>query len=94
MMKKEKFNFTDEELKALLFGVISDKKYWVSKIERELPDSLEGTIITLKPFNNEKDRVVEVQFLYDKLEVSGLSESKEMALYVAYFEEVFKKFLN
>ena len=80
-MPKIKFNFTDDELKSMLYQVVSEKKYWVNKVDRNEPDTLEGTIISLKPLTTQETSIIEVQFLHDKIEVSGLTPEKTRKLY-------------
>lgn len=90
-MEKIKFDITDEQIKKILYGVVSEEQYWVNKIDRKDYDTLEGTIVTLKPRSaNSVKSPIEVQFLDGKLEVSGLDKDKIRKLYKLYYQEVFK----
>lgn len=88
---ERKFNLSDETIKKILYAVVSEEQYWVNKIDRKEFDSLEGTIVSLKPrAQNSTKSQIEVQFLDGKLEVSGLEDDKIRKLYNLYFQEVFK----
>jgi len=91
-MEKIKFNFTDEELKSLIYQVVNENEYWINKFDRAERDTLNGTIVGLKPLaENSNEQPIEIQFLHDKLEVSGLTAEQTRKLYKLYYNEVFKK---
>lgn len=90
-MEKIKFNFTDEEIKNMIYKVINENLYWVYNINRVEYDSLDGTIVSLKARSSTDQKKIKIVFLHDKLEVEGLSQDKILRLYASYFSEVFKK---
>lgn len=91
-MEKIKFNLTDDELKEIIFQVVDEEKYWINQITRLEFDSLDGTVISLKPRKAENAlEPIEIQFLHGKLDVSGLSVSEIRKMYKLYYDKIFEK---
>lgn len=89
--EKINFNFSDEEIKFLLFKYIDKEKFWISKIERMYPDRLEGTIVKLNPIDTANKNVIEIQFLYNNLDIKGLEDDIIRKIYTSYYIMVGKK---